>query len=730
MAKLNLKEIDFKRFLMEKGERLALWLTVGIMALLIIFGVFINGFSRGSASGNSSEMLKLCDAGNAALKRSAPSEAEKVIPEEFKKAATLAQINELLIACLNPLFTIDTGVDRRWRKPDVLSPDEFQVMLMRELVKTYIPGTKNGKPAVMVIKKKDVKTKPGGPGGPNPMMGRGPMLNNMQRMYGMMGGGMMNPNFGNFNPMMMPKGAMPGMGAAAQQDDDSNITLELVPIEDLGKETGKDALKPAEAVVPLRIVSVQFAFPLRKQYEVFQRALRFESIEAMEKDASVEFTGINVQRREIGPDGKPGEWKDVDLIGPKSPLRPFLAFGNEPEDPALIAYGLAWPKDRLLIPRPFLARDRQWPAYTDLPSVLKTFKDIEEAAKAGQPPPPPKMPSRFGKEFDIFGDDAAGNPDPKVGPGGPPMPPPVAPKGPKGPMAPPLGARAQAAFGDAERLLPQKCLGRFIDVQVAPGTTYEYRVQVRMANPLFGKADSAIAKDLTKDKEIVGEWAEVKDASLPSETKVRVPPEGDFYFVEDTQKSRTVSFSPDRVWTQVHRWFDWVPVNPAAPRESMTAVGEWAAAEQSAAFRGEYLGRWEDVELPIWNPKLETFVMAQHPEHYRRGKPGTRRIVEHKGPAIDFTTGSILVDFDGGKSDLLYRGKDAREVKIKDESAIEALVMTPDGRLIVRDARKDDANEERTRRLKEISEWVKAVKDRATGKGGKGDGDFFKTNKP
>jgi hypothetical protein len=374
----------------------------------------------------------------------------------------------------------------------------------------------------------------------------------------------------------------------------------------------------------------------------------------------------------------------------------------------------------MLIPRPFLAREgHQWPSVNDLPGLVKTLKDIEEAAKAGQPPPPPKMPNRFEKEFDPFGDDA-GNPIDKGGrPGVPPMPIGVKPAAPFG--AAPMAPGAQAAFGGQDRLLPQKCLGRFIDVQIVPGTTYEYRVQVRMANPLHGKNDQAISKELAKDKEILGEWADVGK-------KVVVPPEGDYYFTEDPQKTKTMSTVPDRVWTQVHRWFDWVPVNPAAPRESMTAVGEWAIAEQSAVYRGEYIGRWEEVELPMWNPKLETFVMAQHPDHYVRRKAGMPRPQAHKGPAIDFTTGSILVDFDGGKADFFVSPKftkDGRELKIRDESAVEALVLTADGRLIVRDAAKDTANEDRTRRLKEVSDWVKSVKDGGNRKAGKGD-DFFK----
>ena len=72
MAKLNLKEIDFKRIMMEKGERFALWAMVGVMAVLIVFGVFINGFSRGSASANSAEINDLSTSTKASLGISTP----------------------------------------------------------------------------------------------------------------------------------------------------------------------------------------------------------------------------------------------------------------------------------------------------------------------------------------------------------------------------------------------------------------------------------------------------------------------------------------------------------------------------------------------------------------------------------------------------------------------------------------------------------------------------------
>lgn len=718
MAKINLKEIDFKQFFIQKGERIALWAMVGVMAVLIVFGVFINGFSRGSASGNSGEINDLCTRAKSALSTSAPAPGSEKPDDIYTGAARLAEIDRNGVDCKHALFSTQDREDKKWRKPEVLSPDEFQVTMIRGLFRSYIPTTVDGKQGIMFLvpKGKDGVKPPAGPNGPA-MAGRGrmPQINGMARIWGQPGAA--GPG------MMMPpgmRGAMPGMAPQVAAEDEGQYKMIKVPVDQVAAESGKDGGRPAEAVYPVRIGIVNATFPYRRQFEVFQHALgKKKSIEEMEQEASVEFLGVNVQRREIGPDGQPlgkGEWRDLDLI---TPLRPFLAFGRESEDPTLKAYGIVWPGDRLLVPRPFLGRNQTYPA-AELPSLDKTIKDIEDAIKAGQPPPPPvRAGNKFGKDYDFFGDDEAI--DPKKGPMGVAMG-----EGVRKPMPMPVvreGAPSANGFGSQERLLPEKCLVRFIDIQIEPGHTYEYRVQVKMGNPLHGKKDEAISKKLTENKEMVGEWTMVPK-------KLHVPVEGDFYIYEDAAHARKFGYNPDRIWTQIHRWFDWVPVNPAAPRESLTAIGDWGLAEQSAAMRGEYIGRWEEVELPIWNSKLEEFVLAQHPDTYKK-RPGGVRLVQHKGVPVDFNTGALLVDFDGGRAEVFYKDKDRKENKVRDESAVEALVLTAEGKLVVRDSRADTDSKERVDRVKESAEWIKAVREKVNNKPGGNTGDpFFGDKKP
>jgi hypothetical protein len=734
--KLNLKDFDFKQFLIQKGERIALWAMVLVMAVLIVFGVFINGFSRGSSSGTASDITKLNDTAQSALKSSRPGEDIKMIDPYFMTASAMPRLIYDLISCLNPCFMTIAAEDKKGRKPDVLSPDEFQVNLMRGLIRTFIPATKDGKPALMClrVKSKDPKVTAPTPMGPG-MSPRGPnmqMFNRMVMGMGMRPGG---PGPGPMGPMGFPAAMFPGrpgpggapMGPSMPGvnqgvgDPDRDVEMFAVTLDSLSDLT-KESARPAEAVIPRRFAVIQAAFPYKRQFEVFQRALRYKSIEEMEQNTAVEFVGLVVERREIGPDGKPGKWVKLDLI---KDLRPFLAFGIEPEDEKMLAYGLVWPKDRLVIPRPFLARDLQYPP-TELKTIKSTLKAIEDAQKAGELPPPlikNNLKNKFAGEFDfIAGDDDANGDPTRVGPmGRGPMP--VLPRPPAvGPRPVPGPGQVNAAFGSQERLLPEKCLVRFIDVLLEPGKTYEYQMQIEMANPLFGRHDLAISKQLADEKKIVGE-------PTPVPQKLFVPAEGDFYFVEDPAKVRQRSSNPDRAWVQVHRWLDWVPVNPSA-QESRAPIGDWSIADTDT-LRGEYIGKWEEVDLPVWNPKAEAFVLAQHPETLKR-RGGVSRVMQHKGVAVDFTTGSLLVDFDGGRADILYRDKAGKEVRVRDEAGTEALVLSADGkRLLVRDGRKDREDSTRDLRIKEWTDWVKAVREKNTTiKGDKKSTDFFNEKKP
>src|SRR5262249_32997874 len=106
---------------------------------------------------------------------------------------------------------------------------------------------------------------------------------------------------------------------------------------------------------------------------------------------------------------------------------------------------------------------------------------------------------------------------------------------PKGPRVQPVGpgpGQRPGSFGEAPRLgdakysykapgtLPTnpKALVRFLDVDVEPEATYQYRIQVRMANPNYKQPTKLVAHSgLTRLKELVSDWVETPRKTVPSD---------------------------------------------------------------------------------------------------------------------------------------------------------------------------------------------------------------------
>src|SRR5262249_3772368 len=105
-----------------------------------------------------------------------------------------------------------------------------------------------------------------------------------------------------------------------------------------------------------------------------------------------------------------------------------------------------------------------------------------------------------------------------------------------------------------------------------------------------------------------------------------------------------------------------------------------------------------------------------------------------KGIPVDFSTNprALLVDFEGGKGQLMNfrRPGDKIDSKVLDDSSVELLVMTEDGRLLVRNSKVDNDNKERGDRSREWKDLITRVKDTANPLGIKKDKDdvFNKKN--
>ena len=234
---------------------------------------------------------------------------------------------------------------------------------------------------------------------------------------------------------------------------------------------------------------------------------------------------------------------------------------------------------------------------------------------------------------------------------------------------------------------------RFVDVDVKPGFSYKYMIQVRMKNPNFGK----------KDDVVQGAWAAIPELlSNPTETKmVRIPDAYLVFSVDQLQVEKQLMKDPshfkyakevpdaNHAVVQIHRWF-----SRGGTRDEFL-VGDWAIAERVYVRKGEPIGGTLKsstmvVEEPTWNVGRGAFEMQS--SAVAKGK------VE-KGIPLDFfnvtfyskdgkqiTGPPLLVEIAGGKK---TNAKIGTSFIPSDEASTELLILTPDGRLIVRDSRQD-----------------------------------------
>jgi hypothetical protein len=268
--------------------------------------------------------------------------------------------------------------------------------------------------------------------------------------------------------------------------------------------------------------------------------------------------------------------------------------------------------------------------------------------------------------------------------------------------------------GEPEYVAPDHCLVRFIDVTVKPGFTYEYQVQIRVTNPNFNKKTEVAYPSLAEQKELTGQWSD-KPCSLT------VPPEIYSYGVELDDKTlrarqqaepKLLSDKNDLTFMQVHRWIESTNLNPDQ-RNASVPVGDWVIGDV-AVRRGEIIGRLENVKVPMWFPNKKAFEIAvpiQAPT-----KPGVlgARPQPVRGIPINFTTDDLLVDFEGGKISQTFRLTEKTSRDVREDANVEYLVMSPDGKLRLRQSRVDKTDSERVGRE---DYYLKRVKDVEAGLG-------------
>ena len=293
---------------------------------------------------------------------------------------------------------------------------------------------------------------------------------------------------------------------------------------------------------------------------------------------------------------------------------------------------------------------------------------------------------------------------------------------PKPPMPAGIGGKEAPKAQAITALKPYDAMVRFVDPTVEPGKTYQYMVQVRMANPNFGKKEDVAFPALAEIKEL--------QPSPPVETPTITIP-GEYYLYAVNQQpafkvndggaweapKEKDAYKPEHVAVQIHRWVDEVRRDQA--------IGDWCIAERIYLRRGDPVGKVVNVEVPTWNSEENRFQLGKGVADNGPAPKNAPPPVIRKGPVmiappapggaagipVNFavtTPPPVLVDFDGGKRELrvLVNGIPTGP-PVRDEAASNLLILRADGTLIVRNTRVDSeaSSQQGKERVQRVETW-------------------------
>jgi hypothetical protein len=709
------------------------------MVLLIVFSLFMpgSGFLSGSQSANAQALKNKNESARAKIRSARPSEDLGKVPGELTaERASQTQVAAAPYRGNGDSFSPHPPDNTKRRMPHILSPTEAKGTDLLAQFRTYIFQPNTNRIGVIRGLEAGASQLPTGPrGGMGPRGPAGAFGGGGNRPGGaMMGPGAMGPgaamNPGSAGVGQGPRGGsmggMPGMGPTGQVD--AGIKEGKFEWQDMDKVDNLDEL--AETLRPMPIVEVVASFPFKKQVEEFRDALRKNTLGELFADPRGVPTikDLVVQRSEIQPDGSNGAWVPLDFS--KEYKNIYIEGGRrrEQEDPALqpiLEYSL-------LMPRPLQYRDGRYASLEkELTDVKNTLQAIKDIGKANLPKSNAQTVLDKKGTFNAFGqEDVADTGVPgSYGPGGMRPPAGIGGAGRPDPGTPP------PATGSEDIFVPEACLVRFLDVTVEPGKTYDYRVQIVMVNPNYKLTDQVAFPEIAREETLKSQWS-------PTLVRVPVHPDLTYYVTDEKENERgkqarrefngapDVSGDRERVAMQIHKWF--AGIVPPSNTEWFPS-GEWLLADRVIVHRGEYIGRNEKAEVPIWLYTRKGFVIAVNVKQRGTKKEIDANFGFEKKPPDE----AILVDFEGGKvshdrapEKAATDDKKASSVRITDNAPLEALILMPDGRLLCRDSKTDTADTKRTDRRIAWRERIEEVKGKSTPKKAAGAGNDLFDNRP
>lgn len=672
MAKNN---IDLKDFFLKKGEKVGL-----VVAGLAMIGLCAGGVMAFMESDSPTKT-----AGD--ISNRAQTVERRIQTGEAKTSADLAQevkdqvrgdpISIDTYRCLAEIFRASNPNDNKRRNPEVMGVGETQVDLIRGPVavndiieeggklKVGVldpissagtpPSTARKKTRLELYKEKLEKTNPAAAAA---IFGQQP-----QAVAG----------YANLNRLQ----AMVGSGATEAGDK------YRIVYKPLGPEIKSDKL--ASAMFPTRMVVVNASFPYQAQLDAFRRALRLNSVQDLlkEKESIPQFLGVNVQRRELRPGINLKEdegWEDLDTDkdrGQRWTTYSWLIRRAVEVEPEEDRYTKTVIFNKLLVmPRPKLGRDDAYAKYPDLklPTIDATVAKFEKSSGKGTTLDQSPLMQKLDPSKDIFDTD-----EPKT------------------------EFREMPTFTsgtdkkDKELIVPDHCLMRFVDVTVKPGYTYQYRIQVKLANPNRGKDSLVAFPALAVPEEILGPWT-----PGPSQEPITITVPEDLYYYAVDEK-QPISSQRDRTAIQVQQWLAAVRLDPDN-RASEVPVADWVIGNVPVS-RGELISRRvTNVDVLMYYPTREAYDLVR-----TRPKGSTQL----QGIAVDFATPDLLVDFEGGKTqNYIYKTPGGQNRSVTDDGSMELLILRPDGKLQVRATGIDLRDSDRLARSDDLQKRVTDARNR------------------
>lgn len=774
---MSLKEFDAKQFLLEKGERVGLGVAVTLMVLMLILSLFMpsKGFFSGSPAGKAKELNNTTADLDNRLKTSQPQEKDLPEKREGKLIAFNTSGLDTDNYGTELFFEPRMKENSARRPPKIYNVEEAVAQVAFIPVDTYMIRPEANPPAIMVLQDKDRKVGGGpAPGGPGGAGAGNPFAALMRGMPGMQapgarggpGGSAMQRQqqqvFGRMNNL----GGLNRLMSAA---DNTEYEIRWLPLDDWNSQQ-----LTARRLWPLRMAIIAGSFPYKKQLEEHKNRLRLKSTDEVlgesitvkdpktEKDTKVDafdFRGVEVERMEVDANGTPiGDWIDPDLNGsyklwlertyvPFQPedakyeavepnggrglvmplLREFRAYKPDaPGLPGMMLPGMMpggkgggmfpgmMPGGKGMPPPPNAAnaaakvapaadenKGRYPDVAADLPLLKKTLDDIQ-AKQPKQIAQATKFQQAGGAGLNVFDRNSA-EPDQNQNPN------------PNAPAA--SGSTSQESY------VPDYILVRVVDVNIEPGKYYKYRLKVKMANPNYRHDDVASPEYKLKETLESSDW-------WPMPQIVTAPPEQSFYVVDEAHgmniraisqaapaesaqyrmlRASRPSPTDEQVAFQFHRWIE--SAQQSRKETEPIPVGEWAVADRVFVARGEYIGRRVNVDIPIWKYTQNRYILPALPDAKINRRAGGK---VNTGIDVDFgqdppESNMILVDFAGGRGVQLPSNS-----KIKDDCAIEVLMLSPEGKLLARNSAKDTEDQKRKERREAV---LKRIQDVREGKG-------------